>query len=356
MSETLDQAAGSLSDYTKKLEIALFYTNGDEERARQMIAGTLLDVYVIKGRFTSTSSFGAFIAFANQHYLTLNSVYAVVTDDFELKDLKTSIDWKTFERDLVDFIGAHSHDEVLARQFKTVFTSSFNINFAGQMKRLVEEQGDLDVNRLFQQMVQDRMGLQSVSMVVDVEIISSLDMEIASLTSRKAADYRSQSGGGKTEDPDIQIDNDDDSEALRGKDIRLVMNGSLILSPISGRDISLLVVGDRIRVKILDTHKRAVQVAKAFNAYDEDGIKPITGRIVSIRHRRDGGYTIFTIVAKGIYVKIEELEDNIKVGIDTSYMDAQADGGGLSKAGIAMIAGLVALLIILLAAIVLIFK
>ncbi len=355
MSETFDQAAGSLTDYTKKLEIALFYTNGDEERARQMIAGTLLDVYVIKGRFSSTSSFGAFIAFANQHYLTLNSVYAVVTDDFEMKDIRTSVDWKTFERDLVDFISTHSHDEVLGRQFKTVFTSSYNINFAGQLKRLVEEQGDMEINRLFQQVVQDRMGLQSVSMSVDVELVSSLDMEISSITSRKAADYRSQSGGGKSEDPDIQIDLDDDAEALKGKDIRLIMNGSLILSPISGRDISLLVVGDRIRVKILDTHKRAVQVAKAFNAYDDDGIKPITGRIVSLRHRRDGGYTIFAIVAKGIYVKIEELEDNIKVAIDTSYMDAAGEEGGLSKAGIIMIVCLVALLIILVSAIVFIF-
>ncbi len=355
MSETFDQAAGSLTDYTKKLEIALFYTNGDEERARQMIAGTLLDVYVIKGRFSSTSSFGAFIAFSNQHYLTLNSVYAIITDDFEMKDIRTSIDWKTFERDLVDFIGTHGHDDVLGRQFKTVFTSSFNINFAGQLKRLVEEQGDMEINRLFQQVVQDRMGLQSVSMSVDVELISSLDMEVASITSRKAADYRSQSGAGKSEDPDIQIDLDDDAEALKGKDIRLVMNGSLILSPISGRDISLLVMGDRIRVKILDTHRRAVQVAKAFNAYDDDGIKPITGRIVSIRHRRDGGYTIFAIVAKGIYVKIEELEDNIKVAIDTSYMEATGEEGGLSKASIIMIVGLVALLIILVAAIVLIF-
>ncbi len=356
MSEILDAATGSLSDYTKKLEIAMFYTNGDEERAKQMMAGTLLDVYVIKGRFSSTSSFGAFIAFMNQHYLTLNSVYALITNDFELKDIKTHIDWKIFERDLADFMGAHNHDDVLGRQFKNIFTSAFNLNFSGQLKKLMEQQGDLDINRMFQQVVQDRMGLQSVNMSVDVEIISSLDMEIASLTSRKVMDYKRHSQDKSDEDPHIEIDTGDDTEVLKGKDIRLIMNGSLILSPISGRDISLLVVGDRIRVKILDTHGKAIQVAKAFNAYDEDGIKPITGRIVSIRHRRDGGYTIFIIVAKGIYVKIEEIEDNIKVAIDMSHMDAASDAGGLSKTGIAIIAGLLFLLVLMIVLLVYIFK
>ena len=51
MSEILENAAGSLSDYTKKLKIAMFFTNGDEDRAKQMIAGNLEDICVIKGRF-----------------------------------------------------------------------------------------------------------------------------------------------------------------------------------------------------------------------------------------------------------------------------------------------------------------
>ena len=95
MSEILENAAGSLSDYTKKLKIAMFFTNGDEDRAKQMIAGNLEDICVIKGRFSSTQSFGAFIAFFNRYYLTLNSVYPVITDSFNLKELKTSVDCLT---------------------------------------------------------------------------------------------------------------------------------------------------------------------------------------------------------------------------------------------------------------------
>ncbi|HQL83130.1 MAG TPA: hypothetical protein PK307_13075, partial [Spirochaetota bacterium] len=293
MSEILENAAGSLSDYTKKLKIAMFFTNGDEDRAKQMIAGNLEDICVIKGRFSSTQSFGAFIAFFNRYYLTLNSVYPVITDSFNLKELKTSVDWRSFEKDMMNFVGSQPHDDVLGRQFKNVFLSTFTVNFAGELKKLLDGQSEIDINRIFQLMVQDRMGLQGVSMMVDTEYLSSLEMETDSVTSRKMMDYQLPKDGTGKDDVDIEIDTDDDHEALKGKEIKLLLRGSLILAPISGRDIGLLVVGDRLKVKIVDRHPRAVQVAKAFNAYTEEGIQPITGRIVFLRRRADGGYTIF---------------------------------------------------------------
>ncbi|OHD64266.1 MAG: hypothetical protein A2176_01305 [Spirochaetes bacterium RBG_13_51_14] len=353
MAEILDTAAHSLSDYTKKLEIALFYTNGDEERAKQMIAGNLRDMYVIKGRFSSTTSFGAFIAFFNYFYLTLNSVYPVISDSFSLKDIRTNIDWKTFEKDMAEFLTNNEHDDVLGRQFKSVFISSFNLQFAGDLKKMYNEKGEVEINRLFLQIMQDRMGFQSVNMVVDIEVISSLDMELSSITSQKIMEFKDHEQEKKDSEPEIEVDTGDDQDALKGKEVKLILRGSLILSPISGREIGLLVMGDRLKVKIADNHTKAIHVAKAFNAYDDDGMHPITGRIVSIRHRSDGGYTIFVIIAKGIYVKIEELEENIKVAIDTSYMDAGAKPDRMSKISIGIIialavalAGLITLLVV----------
>lgn len=356
MSEILENAAGSLSDYTKKLEIAMFFTNGDEDRAKQMIAGNLEDICVIKGRFSSTQSFGAFIAFFNRYYLTLNSVYPVITDSFSLKELKTSADWRSFEKDMMNFVGSQPHDDVLGRQFKNVFLSTFTVNFAGELKKLLDGKSEIDINRIFQLMVQDRMGLQGVSMMVDTEYLSSLEMETDSVTSRKMTDYQLPKDGTGKDDVDIEIDTDDDHEALKGKEVKLLLRGSLILAPISGRDIGLLVVGDRLKVKIVDRHPRAVQVAKAFNAYTEEGIQPITGRIVFLRRRADGGYTIFVAVAKGIYVKVEEMEEGIKVAIDTSYMDAPAPSDSMSRITMGVIAALAVLLVSLIIAMVLIFK
>jgi hypothetical protein len=356
MSEKLETATGSLSDYTKKLDIAMFFTNGDEDRAKQMLAGNLEDVCVIKGRFSSTQSFGAFIAFFNRYYLTLNSVYPVITDSFELKDIKTSGSWKNFEKDLMNFISKNSYDDVLSKQFKSVFITSFTVNFATELKKLLDEKIEVDINRVFQRMTQERMGLQGVNMMIDSEYISSLDMEIDSLTSRKMVDYRQRKDDIKEGEVDIEVDTDDDKEALKGKEVKLLLRGSLILSPINGRDIGLLVVGDRLKVRIADVHPRAVQVAKAFNAYTEDGIQPIAGRIVFMRRRVDGGYTIFVAIAKGIYVKIEETEENIKVAIDTSYMETPAPSDNMSKITMGIIGALAFILVALILFLIILFK
>ena len=288
--------------------------------------------------------------FFNHYYLTINSIYAIISDDFALKDIKTNKDWITFEQGIAEFISKIQHDDVLARQLKNALNVSFTLKFAGELNKLVEDKSDIEINRLFQQIVLDRMGLQSVNSIVDIESISSLDMDLYSLSSRKIADLQEFQEKQKEFDPDVQVDTeDDDREVLNGREVRLILRGALILSPISGRDIGLLVTGDRLRLKIVDTHEKALQVLKAFNAITPDGPQPVLGRIVSIRHRNDGGYTIYAIVAKGIYVKVEELEESIKIAIDTSDMDADAGSQRMSSATMAAIIGLGIAFIVLLA-------
>ncbi len=355
MPDNLDNAAGSLSDFTRKLEIATFYANGDEERARQVVAGALKDFYVIKGRFASTTSFGVFIAFSNISYLSLNSLFVVISNSFELKDAKTFNDWMTYERDITDFMKTKEHDDVLARQFKNTFTGSFTYQFASELRKLVSEKKDMDINRLFQHIVQNRMGLQNVTMVVDVEEISSVEMELNSITSSKISEQPRAHDKGSGE-PDIQVDSDEDEkEILKGRDVRLLLRGSLILSPLGGREIGLLVAGDRLKINITDRHEKAIHVLKAFSAIDEDGVRPITGRIVYVKHRVDGGYTIYAIVAKGIYAKIEELEEGIKVAIDTASQNAKAEPQGVSRTTIGILAGLGVVFLVLIILIIYVF-
>ena len=78
MPSDLDSAANSLSEQTKKLQIALYYTFGDEDKAKKMVNGTYLDLYVIKGKFSSSSVYGAFVVFLNASHMLcgVGSVYS----------------------------------------------------------------------------------------------------------------------------------------------------------------------------------------------------------------------------------------------------------------------------------------
>ncbi len=317
MSEDLDNAVGSLSEHTRKLEIATHYAHGDTERAKQMIAGTYKDVYVIKAHFSSTTMDGAFILFFNNIYSYLNGDLVLLSNDMDSDDFKTNQDWHTFEMSIVDVYQEKAYDIDLSKQFRDGLMSGFSFQFQNDMKKLVEQGDEIAVNRLFQKLIKERLGYQNVNISVDIEEISSIDMEERSKISNKL-DFqeleKKKEQEKKKSEENINVEEDD---PLAGREVKLVLKGGLLLSPIKGIEISKLKVGDRVRISIIDRHAKAIQVAKAFNAYREGEFLPISGRIISIVHHVNGGFVVHCVVAKGIYVVIEEEEESIKVAIDT---------------------------------------
>ncbi len=317
MSEDLDNAVGSLSEHTKKLDIASHYTHGDMERAKQMIAGTYKDVYVIKAYFSSTTMDGAFILFFNKIYSYLNGDMVMLSNDLSSDELKTNSDWHTFEMGLFDVYQENAYDVDLSKQFKDGLVSGFSFQFQSDLKKLIEQNDEIAINRLFQKLIKERLAYQNVNISVDIDEISSLDMEERSKISNKIdlkeLEKKKEVEKKKSEEKiDVQ-----ENDPLAGREVKLVLKGSLLLSPIKGIEISKLKAGDRVRLSILDRHAKAIQVAKAFNAYHEGELLPISGRIISIIHHANGGYMVHCVVAKGIYVVIEEEEENIKVALDS---------------------------------------
>ena len=176
------------------------------------------------------------------------------------------------------------------------------------------------------------MGLQNVQMTVDYEQITSVDMELYSTSSTKISAIEAQKRKEEEEKKKQARISIDDENPLADRDVKLLLQGNVILSPIKGKDIGSVTVGDRIRISITDRNPKAVQVAKAFNAYKDDGtLLPVSGRIVYIKHMAPNGYKIYAIVAKGIYIKIDEEEDNIKIALDQSNQVAEPEPGASSS-------------------------
>ncbi len=317
MPSELDAAASVFSEQAKKHQIALYYTMGDQEKAKKMVNNAYTDLYVIKCSFSSSSVYGALLIFLNTSYLKAVHAHILVTRSFDLVDIKTTRDWRSFERQLVDIAKKGDHDEMFSNQFKDNLLKGLTIQEISNLAKLLEQNNGIAINHFLQKFVSTVTGLQNMELSADYEQISSLSMELHSVTSIKIQQSELATGDeAKQNVENIKVEPQDD--ALQGKEVKLVLNGALILSPIKGKDISSLAVGDRIMVSIVDKNPRAIDVAKAFNAYDsEKGIRPISGRIISLKH--DEVYTIFTIVAKGIFIKIVEEESSIKIAMDPAY-------------------------------------
>lgn len=346
MPNDLESVASNFSEQSKKLQIAMYYTYGDDDKARKMLSGAYMDLFVIKGRFSSSSVYGAFILFLNLDYSKLIHLYAIADRSDETSEIKTSKDWRNFEKEIFEINNDGNFDEVFTGELKGYLNKIVNMKEFPKLVKLMEQDDGIAVNHEFQRLLSDSTGYQSIDVSIDYEKISSLSMEMHSVTSSKVSPADLAKGRARQQTTEIKIEKLDDP--LEGKDVKLILNGALILSPIKGKDISNLVEGDRIRISLVDNNPKAIEVAKAFDAYDESGkFKPITGRIISKKH--DGAYTFFAIVARGIYVKIVEEEDRIKVSMDPAfYSNTKAgDPGEGSRNSISLIlSGLVFIVLI----------
>lgn len=323
MSNELDAAASNFSEQSKKHQIALYYTMGDQDKAKKMVTGGYTDLYVIKCIFSSSSVYGGFIVFINTVYLKPVSGYIVVTRSFDLVDVKTTKDWRAFERQLVESAKKGEHDEIFSNQVRDGLIKALTLQEISNLSKLLDQDNGIAVNRYMQKFISNVAGLQNMELKADYERISSLAMELHSLTSAKIQPDELTKGQGNDQPSVVEIEKTED--VLAGKEVKLMLNGALILSPLKGKEISRVIAGDRIMISLVDKNPRTIDVAKAFNAYDsEKGIRPIPGRVVSIR--LEGYYTIYAIVAKGIYVKIVEEEPLIKVAMDPAHYVSSVNG------------------------------
>lgn len=356
--DMLDKAVDSLAEQKKKHDIAMYYTHHDSENAKNMIAGSYKDLYVIKVKFSVSTTYGAFIAFFNMPYCTLMHADVIMSHSYIVDDLKTIVPWQDFEKKMEEINIQGGHDSELTSRMKADLFHTFTIQLganqrANELKKHLEMNDQITANRIIQKFILDKCGFQNVNPSVDYEQISSLDLELFSVTSKKLdKELLSSESEKKEEGPHVELEEESDEDAIDKKDVQLILRGSLILSPIKGKELSAVEVGDKIKVTMDNANPKAVTVAKAFKAYDDGKILPVTGRVVSIRHLPDGGYKIFCIIAKGIYIKIEEEEEGIKIAAEVREESA----GSLHHYGPVLIAAAVVFFVLLAIALLLLLK
>ncbi len=322
MEEQKNKAASEGKDIN--FAIALYYTGGDEQCAREMLEGKYRDLYIIKASFQSSSLAGAFLLFYNIKHLKLVDVCVYVTSGVMSPIPDSAALWWEFEKTVTRLIREGEQDHILVRTLRDGIIRSFTKSFIADLNRFLENEDDISLNRLVQKVVQDALGLQRLEMKVMATNTTSLEMEQKSITTRKidpqnletqkldaAGKARPLEESSKSNVPRVGVDG-----------VKLILKSSFILSPIKGKDITKLQVGDRVRINIIDKNPKAVAVAKAFNAYDEQNQKflPVNARIRQIEKTEGKGIEAYALLAKGIIAHIIEEEENIKVAMDPNYV------------------------------------
>jgi hypothetical protein len=328
------------------------------DKAKQMVAGSYKDIITLKIKFTSSSIYGAILAFVNEVQYKILDTLVIVSNDYLIDNIVNNQDWKNFEKE-ISSASANITDFRLINEIKDKFERGFNTAVCNSVIKLIEKGDSIQLSHVMQKFVQDGMGLTRVDISIEYQKISSLEMELESQVTRKIDTRMAGSPSDAKPEPakaeSAVAEGDEPKPGSNG--IKAIIRASLILSPIRGKHIAELKIGDRVLVSLVEMNDQTKSIAKAFNAYnqEEGRILPIPARVKSLRLVDGAGYKIYVVIAKGILGQIIEEEKNIKVALDPSVIvtgkdEKQSPG----NTGLIMIVALVAVIIILVAAIILI--
>ena len=297
----------AFSEKTKHLNIALKYTDSDMERAKLMIAGQYNDVKVIKGKFSieQESIFGLMIIFINipnRYIMHFNSF--IQPNESIVAKASIFDSWKAFNSDLTNFIKVEENNAIPTIDFsKQIPVSLENSNFYSEL----ETDNLENLTKIFKDSVNKFYRTNSADCKINIDNTNSLTMELSNIRIETPK---------KSTGPESNAEYAEKIAAIESK-AAYVLNGRIIISPIKGKHISEIKIGEKIKILLTSNDSRNKQVAKSLKALSEDNeILPISMRITEKFPMEKKGYYIYGLIAKNVLVKIIEEED-VKIETDT---------------------------------------
>jgi hypothetical protein len=325
----------SLGEKTKQVDLAMKYTRGDILKAKEMASGQYLDIMVLKGKFhvEGRGISGVFIAYFNYIQEYIANITCIMSSKSSLFE-KTRIfdDWKSLSRDLKAI--KESSDIVDSQNFTYYLMDSF---IGYDVFPDVQERNLDDLTKTITEIISKSFNIASVKCQIELEPTSSLAMELAGV--------RIDLPGSEGQDIK-EIVAEDDRIRLIESEAKYIIDGTAILSPVKGKNVSDLIAGDKIRVILTGKDMVSEKILKLLNAHDAEGGRlPITGRIKAKIPFEKGGYILYALVAKGVLAKIFE-EENVKLMIDQPLDEFTGETSGIDNRLFYVIAIVVGLIIL----------
>ena len=321
----MDNNQDSISEQSKRMNIALKYTNGDTEKAKLMTMGSMLDVIAIKGKFIvgDQNTSGVFLAFFN----IVGEYIPAIKSIIELNDTfytKTRIfdEWSIIYQNIVSYESGKDilNSEKLNGDLLNAFVQL-------DIFPLLESEDISTLSPILTNTIKECFESPNIECRIEFEKTSSLELELAGIEIMDPSLSDSES---HQESSEIELIYDPDSPfgqkiTSTESQAQFIINGNLVISPVKGTLLSEIRPNEKIYVLLTGKDQISQKVLDIFKSRDIEGRPlPILGRVISvIPNEANKGYVIYITVEQGIFVKIIE-EENLR--IQTEFTDIETRG------------------------------
>lgn len=267
------------------------------------------NILIVKGRFKSTSMnlYGLFLLTFNA-MKKLENHHVIVSSYSDMYDLETSTSWHKFEEYIVDrkwkgnfnnsmtasIMEAFNKISDDTRTLKTLYDNVYNYDY---------DQMDLILYDLINRIIHDKNL-----------VMESLIQEISMDELKNIKDDRSKPQAKDDEEPQ-------DKKDSHG----VILQVKPVLSPLNGKPIYELRIGDKIMVRIMATSNKEQYYIDLYNLKDDRGIRTIPATVIDIKSStgKNNPIELLAEIMPGVYGLCLEDEKLIKL----KMYDPKTDSG-----------------------------
>lgn len=337
----------SLNEKTRHINIALKYTRGNMDKAKQMVNGQLNDVVITKGKFSVAGhTYGVFLIFFNLENNYIMNLNSLLSPSKSLIDrISVNDSWKFFYTKFKDVVNSEADSSQKAGS-SYEFTRHLIESLSGyNVFDYIVDNNIESVTDILRELIEKYFNRDEAQCQVDFENTSSLNLELAGIPVEEPTETAERA------QDETGLSDEDKLIAKIEKEADHVIDGRVIVSPVKGKYINDIQQGDKIKILLKNEDDPiSVKVAEAQKAISPDGeMMPVKARVKAKIPLMEGGYMIYGVVAKNILVRVIE-EENVKIEMESSLQPEtrkETDSQTLLYIAILIGALLIALLVII---------
>jgi len=292
----------TLSNNDPRIQAALEFTGGDEEKAKQMISGDYLDIRIIKGKYalSEVGYYGNYMVFMNIETNTFLNVSLIsYFDKTFFEDFNPVISWKEYYKTCERIAGSTSLVDV-ADLIPHLVASLVGYDIVTDLRTQDEANASATVSDILSRFY----ASNKIENVLHIEATTSLELQDERIPIKKIDAKREQADAAPVDTrPEIE------------KKATFVVEAKAIVSPLKGKIVNDLKKGDRIILLLVNRDGASLKIAEALGALDEErNYLPIKGRLVEKVPVEKIGYYLYCAIAKNALAKIPE-EGNVQIEV-----------------------------------------
>jgi hypothetical protein len=280
---------------------------------------------IIKGRFKapSVSSFGMFIVFMDNASKNVEKFDIVASHFSTIYENNIGMPWNEFEDIIVKLKWKGEFATSLTHDVQTTLEDLFQAG-GGRGPEIWANIKKLQFNKvenIFEEALTRPVGDKNLKVEISVETLpaSQIDSIRKSKTQTENKDILSLTAPAEPQDESKKTS----ITSFVPEDSAVLLEVSLVLSPVSGVPIYNLKEGDKIFIKITEQSNRGQYFIDLLNASQDGELLPIPATVVKVI--KEGKiYTVIVNIGPGIYGRSLD-EDNVKVKMYDPLLDKRKE-------------------------------